>query len=340
MMKKIIFISLISILTWCKDVLAWEAKPSCDLTIPPVSVNIKSGNVFSPGIDITEWRITECGQTHWLGTWQYGWHDSSLLVSTGNTYNDGSGNYTIFSTGTPGIGIVLGMQMVPNSISGASSLGFVPVASAQTVLTTTSGLGISNVQTTIKYKLVTSGQAISAGNYSFTVPLGDAQMKDLASNSYPVPVRMNVSSLVLNNKGCTVLTPNIVANMGIVGSRQLPAVGSVFNGPPIDVSLQCDTGVAVDAIFSDLTRLANTSQVLDLTPTSTAAGVGVRLLFNNTPLQFAYPAIYPGAPGLYAIKTASDSDGFTFSLTPQYIRTGALATGTANATAVVTFIYQ
>ncbi|WP_349886451.1 fimbrial protein [Pantoea ananatis] len=341
-MKKLLLIIFIMFVGINPAVHAYEKASSCEIAVPAMTVNLKNQSSFSAGIDLSGWNSASCGQSHWLGTWQYGWYDTRNISSTGISYNDGSGNHTIYRTSIDGIGIVLKARMVPNVISGASSYGMLPIASSDTKLTSTSVLGIGYVQTSLQYKFVTTGEPVAPNVYNFTLSMGNAQMKDLLSPAYPVPVNANVSAFVINNKGCEILTRSLIANMGIVGSQQLPVVGSVYTGEPVTVSLQCDDNVAVEAIFSDLTDLTNTTTILNLTGQSDAQGVGVELLLNNTttPVQFSYPARYTGAPGRNLLKTASESRHLSFQITPRYIRTGNLTPGVANATAALTFVYN
>ncbi|MGG6100906.1 fimbrial protein [Pantoea allii] len=341
-MNKLIILIFIILVSAHPSVYAYETDSSCEITVPAISVNMSNQAPSSAGVDLSGWNTNACGQTHRVGTWQYGWYDTSNLSPTGISYNDGSGNHSIYRTGITGIGVVLKARMVPNTISGASSLGMLPIGSAETKLTSTSLLGISNVQTTLQYKFVTTGEIISPNVYSITFSAGRAQMRDLLSATYPVLVNANISSLAVNNKGCDIMTRSLVANMGAVGTQQLPNINSVYAGEPVTINLQCDDNVIVEAIFSDLTNPANTTTTLNLTGESDAQGVGVELLLNSstTPVQLSYPARYGGAPGRNLIKTASDASNLSFQVTPRYIRTGDLTPGVANATAALTFVYN
>lgn len=94
--------------------------------------------------------------------------------------------------------------------------------------------------------------------------------------------------------------------------------------------------------MTDQTTPANQSSVVTLTGDSTASGVGVQFFYNGTgPLSMGPDSTNDGTLNQFFIqKTASAGQILSLPFQVQYIRTGELIPGTANALASMTFSYQ
>jgi len=111
--------------------------------------------------------------------------------------------------------------------------------------------------------------------------------------------------------------------------------------------LQCsggdpNTSTNAYVTLTDATNPTNTSQVLSLTPTSQASGVGVQILNGTTVLGYGPDSAAPGNTNQwYAGNIAVGTSRFTIPLSARYVQTGATVTpGTANAQATFTMSYQ
>jgi type 1 fimbria pilin len=78
-----------------------------------------------------------------------------------------------------------------------------------------------------------------------------------------------------------------------------------------------------------------------LTGDSTASGIGVQFFYNGTgPLMMGPDSSSAGTTGQFFIQTTSSAQTLSLPFQAQYIRTGELVPGSANALASITFSYQ
>jgi type 1 fimbria pilin len=118
-------------------------------------------------------------------------------------------------------------------------------------------------------------------------------------------------------------------------------VGSTSPSGTFTVGLTCDANVAVHAVMTDQTTPSNTSSVVTLTGDSTASGVGVQFFYNGSgPLTMGPDSSAAGATGQFLIQSTTAAQTLTLPFQAQYIRTGELVPGSANALASITFSYQ
>ena len=93
--------------------------------------------------------------------------------------------------------------------------------------------------------------------------------------------------------------------------------------------------------MTDQTTPSNTSSVVTLTGDSTASGVGVQFFYNGSgPLTMGPDSSAAGATGQFFIQSTTAAQTLTLPFQAQYIRTGELVPGSANALASITFSYQ
>lgn len=90
--------------------------------------------------------------------------------------------------------------------------------------------------------------------------------------------------------------------------------------------------------MTDQTTPSNTSSVVTLTGDSTASGIGVQFFYNGTgPLMMGPDSSSAGTTGQFFIQTTSSAQTLSLPFQAQYIRTGDLIPGSANALASITF---
>ena len=154
-------------------------------------------------------------------------------------------------------------------------------------------------------------------------------------------VIINPTSITVTASGCTVGTKSANVELGNIDIHTLPAVGSTSPSGSFNVSLTCDANVAVHAVMTDQTTPSNTSSVVTLTGDSTASGVGVQFFYNGTgPLMMGPDSSAAGTANQFFIQSTSSAQTLSLPFQANYIRTGELVPGTANALASITFSYQ
>jgi len=152
---------------------------------------------------------------------------------------------------------------------------------------------------------------------------------------------INPTTITVTASGCTVGTKSANVDLGTIDIHTLPSVGSTSPSGEFNVSLTCDENVAINAVMTDQTTPSNTSSVVTLTGDSTASGIGVQFFYNGTgPLMMGPDSSSAGTTGQFFIQTTSSAQTLSLPFQAQYIRTGELVPGSANALASITFSYQ
>ncbi|KWE93984.1 hypothetical protein WT54_03775 [Burkholderia territorii] len=137
-----------------------------------------------------------------------------------------------------------------------------------------------------------------------------------------------------------------VVDMPAVTASSFGGVGSVSPqaAQSFSVKLNCDENVRVHATMTDANDPANVSDVLTLSPESTASGVGIRILRNNgtVPVSFGPDSSNPGNTNQWYITTTPSTGGsVTVPFVAKYVKSGQqVSTGTVKARSTITFSYQ
>ncbi|KVQ62257.1 hypothetical protein WT22_01800 [Burkholderia territorii] len=137
-----------------------------------------------------------------------------------------------------------------------------------------------------------------------------------------------------------------VVDMPAVTASSFGGVGSVSPqaAQSFSVKLNCDENVRVHATMTDANDPANVSDVLSLSPESTASGVGIRILRNNgtVPVRFGPDSSNPGTTNQWYITTTPSTGGsVTVPFVAKYVKSGQqVSTGTVKARSTITFSYQ
>jgi type 1 fimbria pilin len=124
-------------------------------------------------------------------------------------------------------------------------------------------------------------------------------------------------------------------------TKDLSAVGATTASTLFQLNLDCDAGIKVAVTLSDATAPSNTSTTLSLTADSTVRGVGYQIVYSGIPVAYGADSSVAGNPGQVVVSPGPTSGGpVSVPFTVQYIRTGAISPGTANAKATFTMSYQ
>lgn len=247
--------------------------------------------------------------------------------------------YSVFDTGVPGIGYIVG-------IKDTHATAYTPMGSRanqsfsrrllQLVLYT---IGFNAHITFVK----TAGH-LQSGTYVIPAQsVAYVSAKDQAGNSKVSTIDLAATTLTIKARACTVGSSQQNVNLGTVTSTDLPSVGSVSAAKDVMIALSCDDQVHLNATVSDQSNLANTSQVVSLSSDSTGRGVGIQVLYGDSevPLELGPDNSSEGATHQFRVADVSgDGTTVTVPLRIRYVRTGDLQAGTANALAGVTFSYQ
>lgn len=337
-MKKL----LISLLT----VLYSTTAISTDLTLNPGTINYTN-----PADAVTDFNLL-------TGAWNASGFESKLcsyssvmnkavIVSTSTltgytTRIDGS-TYSIFSSGIPGIGWIMGAKDTNAPL-------WTPLTNLETtVYPYTSGqTGSITLGARMRFAFVKLPGSINLGaNYFPKQKIADFKCYR-GGNIYTALANIYINTSIINVAAlsCKVTTPkNVSIPLGTHSSSDLPPVNGNFGSFSSNVELECQSGVTPWMTISDASNSANLSNIIELSPDSTATGVGVQVFYNNeSSARFlGTDSSSKGNLNQFQVgnKTVSSDQVVNIPLNFKYIRTlDTVTPGNANAAATVTFSYQ
>lgn len=326
------------LITTSASALDWKS----DITLAPQPMtysgpadSVVPGNVIG-----STWSATvSVQQVFWCGyifTCSKGTLEpSSSAVSSGMSVTVDGVNYTVFETGVPGVGYIIGLK----DFNGST---YVPLQTAVTQSYPADGTNgyATDLGWSAKVTFIKTGTALKSGVYQ-TPTINAAILTAYNNETKTAKVIINPTTITVTASGCTVGTKSANVDLGTLDIRTLPTVGSTSPSGSFTVGLTCDANIAVNAVMTDQTTPSNTSSVVTLTGESTASGVGVQFFYNGTgPLMMGPDSSAAGTTNQFFIQTTTAAQTLSLPFQARYIRTGEIVPGTANALASITFSYQ
>lgn len=334
------FFMFISLLMVSVTTFAMEWKSDIVLSPQPMTYSGPADSVIPGNIIGSAWSATaDVEEVFWCG-WVFTCTKGTLepsgsAVSSGMTVTVDGVNYTIFETGIPGVGYIIGLKDFKGTTYVPLQTGITQSYPADGTSGYATKLGWSAKVTFIK-----TGTALKSGVYQ-TPTINAAILTAYNNEVKTAQVIINPTTITVTASGCTVGTQSANVDLGTIDVRTLPTVGSTSPSGAFNVGLTCDANVAVNAVMTDQTTPSNTSSVVTLTGDSTASGVGVQFFYNGTgPLMMGPDSSAAGTTNQFFIQTTTAAQTLSLPFQAQYIRTGELIPGTANALASITFSYQ
>lgn len=145
---------------------------------------------------------------------------------------------------------------------------------------------------------------------------------------------VTINSITVNRAACSVKTTSIPVPLGNKVSADFAGPGSTTTDETFNIPLNCTAGTKVNITLDGTPHPSGAPGVLALSPSATgtvATGIGVQVLYKNTPVTFGNKISTGTAP-------AGD---YTIPLVGRYYQTDAKITGgEANATATFTMTYN
>ncbi|MFL6616368.1 fimbrial protein [Pantoea agglomerans] len=321
--------------------LAMDWKSDITLSPQPMEYSGPADSVMPGDIIGSTWSATaNVEEVFWCGlVWTCSkgtLEPSPSAISSGMTVTVDGQNYTIFETGIPGIGYIIGLK----DFNGSE---YVPLQTGITQSYPASGTSgyATKLGWSAKVTFIKTGTALKSGLY--TTPTIQAAILTAYNNeTKTAQVIINPTTITVAASGCTVNTKSANVDLGTLDIRTLSTVGSTSPSGTFNVTLTCDQNIAVNAVMTDQTTPSNSSSVVTLTGDSTASGVGVQFFYNGIgPLSMGPDSTADGTLNQFFIQTTSSANQvLSLPFQAQYIRTGDLVPGTANALASITFSYQ
>lgn len=319
---------------------ALDWKSDITLAPQPMTYSGPADSVVPGNVIGSTWSATvSVQQVFWCGfvfTCSKGTLEpSSSAVSSGMSVTVDGVNYTVFETGVPGVGYIIGLK----DFNGST---YVPLQTTVTQSYPADGTNgyATDLGWSAKVTFIKTGTALKSGVYQ-TPTINAAILTAYNNETKTAKVIINPTTITVTASGCTVGTKSANVDLGTLDIRTLPTVGSTSPSGSFTVGLTCDANIAVNAVMTDQTTPSNTSSVVTLTGESTASGVGVQFFYNGTgPLMMGPDSSAAGTTNQFFIQTTTAAQTLSLPFQAQYIRTGEIVPGTANALASITFSYQ
>jgi len=266
-----------------------------------------------------------------------------MLSSTGTTTSYQGQTYTVYSTGYPGIGMIIGFSDGESSCGGYYYEGDIGQNNGSYYGAGCSVGTSTNVGAQVQVALVKTGQP-SAGMLSgLTIAqalpgVTYAASARTAAVTYPAyTVSFTTPPVQIINASCT--TPDVSIPLGTFPTTGFTAIGRTTTTANFSISLNnCPAGMnSIKYRIDPTTTVLNSSQsVVALDSTSSATGVGVQLL--NSAGSAAFPL---SSLQTFSGYSSSTGGSYTIPLAARYYQTSATVTpGPANTSMTVTMQYQ
>lgn len=262
-----------------------------------------------------------------------------ISTPTGMTTTLDGIQYVVFGIGAPGIGWIM-------SVKDTNANKFTPLLNNENQWYPSPGTMNDERQTiggNIKItfiktenRLVTGTTVIPAQSVAKIVCRNN-QGREVDSAFIKTPSRQ----IKITARACTVGTPkNDTIQMGNFNPINFTTVGSLAGNKTYNITLNCDPNIELYGTISDQSSLSNRTENVLLSSDSTASGVAVQVSYNNKVLSLGPDASSSGQINQFDITNTKDGGIINIPLTFNYIRTGTLRAGSANALVGVTFSYQ
>lgn len=154
------------------------------------------------------------------------------------------------------------------------------------------------------------------------------------SDGLPI-MDIKLNAFTVNVQGCSVSTKNVAVPMGTVHRSKFNGVSSTAGHGEGNIALQCEAAVAPTVTFSGTRDSETSAEILalnNLGDANVASGVGIQMLYKDTPITLDDPI---------ALGKLSGPTAVNIPFTARYYQTASpIKGGDANATAYFTINYE
>lgn len=251
--------------------------------------------------------------------------DNDMLIGsdTGLKTTEGC---NIYSTNVKGVGYALTYgEWWPGGTMGCGRAGFPGKGY------TTAGIILWNYYSAA---LVVTGP-VDAGQLS-TGHYGKVTVSAGQNFSGTVMGYIDIGTTAITSSGCDLDSRDIQVRFGDIPASKFTGVGPTAETKSFDIALTCpanaNISVALDGVQNADTSVPGVLALTNANGTGVATGLGVQILYQNTPLAFNSGIV---------LKTVNRNVKETFPFTARYYQTKGMVTpGDANATATLNISYQ
>lgn len=252
----------------------------------------------------------------------------SLLFS--RTDNSGTKDYQkIFPTTVAGLGIRIALRDIQSSIKTAPSIAGI----GERFMLAQSGASSAFLEGNLRVELIKTAAQIE--NRETKEEMFRFEFQDRAGS--PISsTKFSLAKLRIATVGCQLKAKSVSVPMGNVSVKLITNANSGNPGTKFTISLACFAGTRAFITATDMTSPNNQTDILSLTKSSTAKGVGIRVSDSEN------KAISYGPDGKILVAGSSQGGEVSVLLTARYVPTAssAITPGSADAIATFTLAYQ
>jgi type 1 fimbria pilin len=330
-----------SVLALCSDIGSITLSVPENATIDlPVNSIVIGGQLSSSYNEFSSSRFFEnCNSPAPDGLLLGTWIESTQANIPGLEYTSAGGvTADVFPTGIPGIGYAL-------TIADYNGTEYIGVRYPDN-LVFPEAIAVPSYGFKVRATYVSTG-LLQSGSYPGTSsPIANLVVRMAGKGdefSGRVVIMGPAFQLNVNASSCSVQNPSILVTLPTVSVSTLMNAEATAGGTPFQINLNCDPNVSIHATVSDATDTANITDLLALSPTSTAQGVALRIYRDNgQAILFGPDSSERGNQNQWFFSDSGSAGGFfQIPLVVKYVGTGESVTaGSVQSRATITMSYQ
>lgn len=137
---------------------------------------------------------------------------------------------------------------------------------------------------------------------------------------------------------CSVTASNLQVKLPDINSNQLNSIYATAGSTPFSIPLYCPSAVNLYMTITDNNNPGQSTSIISLNSASTASGVGIQIQRNGQPISMGPDSSAAYTTNQFFVGALSGS--VNIPLSANYIRTGAISTGSVKAITTFTLSYQ
>ncbi|WP_145588517.1 fimbrial protein [Yersinia aldovae] len=261
------------------------------------------------------WPVNFTCSATWSRTWQ------TLIFITPSSLAPPDLNSVMMDTNIPGVGVQV------TTLRGDRTTVFPPSPFTNSNLVPNVQYGAAPNGIYVQVKLYKTSDSVGSGALT-TGLIYDESIRDTQMGISITRFKLTGGTII--NSGCSVATPSVDVNLGMIPKNIFTHIGSTSEAKSFKIDLtNCSINTNVNITFDGVS--SGTANILALTPGG-ATGVGVQLLDNSN-------NIIPLNAPFFVVNTTEAT--YSIPLKARYYQTeGAVGTGIANSTANFTMTYN
>ncbi|ARU88548.1 fimbrial protein [Pseudomonas sp. M30-35] len=193
----------------------------------------------------------------------------------------------------------------------------------------------------IHFRMVKVSNDLSSGSFNFSVYLScnGNEWANLGPSTSTLDIAVN--SVVITQT-CSMSTPDTQVQLPKVARSAFNGVGSSAGSTPFTLDFQCDADADARFNISDITDLGNSSDAIKLLESSSASGLGVRLLHQGNPVRLAPSQVFDQGGSEFPLRNLETSQRLiSLPFSAEYVQTVVpVVAGSVQAQAIVTIDYN